>query len=137
MTLLLHPAASHQAPFFITAPGQTDVLSVATAVVLIGTLFGAGVFLLRLHTLPERIAHKRQKIQFDIVAVLGLLALFTHIHLFWVAGLLLALIEIPSFSSPLGRIAAALERMSGRAAPTATPVPDDPPPAGGLDGGTA
>jgi hypothetical protein len=31
------------------------------------------------------------------VAVLGLLALFTHIHLFWVAGLLLALIDFLIF----------------------------------------
>ena len=30
----------------------------------------------------------------EIVAILGLLALFTHIHLFWVAGLLLAMIEL-------------------------------------------
>ena len=36
-------------------------------------------------------AHKSQKLQFEIVAVLGLLALFTHVHLFWIAGLLLAL----------------------------------------------
>ena len=37
--------------------------------------------------------------------MLGLLALFTHMHLFWVAGLLLALIDIPDFSGSLGRIA--------------------------------
>jgi len=34
---------------------------------------------------------KSHKLQFEIVAVLGRLALFTHIHLFWVAGLLLVL----------------------------------------------
>ena len=33
----------------------------------------------------------------EIVAILGLLALFTHIHLFWVAGLLLAMIELGRF----------------------------------------
>jgi len=32
--------------------------------------------------MPERMAHKSQKLQFEIVAVLGLLALFTHNHLF-------------------------------------------------------
>ena len=42
-------------------------------------------------------AHKSQKLQFEIVAVLGLLALFTHIHLFWIAGLLLALVDLPDF----------------------------------------
>jgi hypothetical protein len=68
-----------------------------------------------LHTLPERLAHKSQKIQFEIVAVLGLLALFTHIHAFWVAGLLLALIELPDVGSFLGRIAGSVEKIAGRA----------------------
>ena len=65
-----------------------------------------------LHTLPERIAHKSQKLQFEIVAVLGLLALFTHIHLFWVAGLLLALIDLPDFGTPLRRIAGSVEKIA-------------------------
>jgi len=72
-----------------------------------------GVLFLRLHTLPERIAHSRHKLQLEIVAVLGLLALFTHIHLFWVAGLLLALIDLPDFGGWLSRIAAAVERIAG------------------------
>ncbi len=45
-----------------------------------------GVLMLRLHTLPERMAHKSQKLQFEIVAVLGLIALFTHMHIFWSRG---------------------------------------------------
>ena len=49
----------------------------------------------------------------EIVAVLGLLALFTHIHLFWVAGLLLALIEIPDVWNPLRRMAGALDKIAG------------------------
>jgi hypothetical protein len=43
---------------------------------------------------------------------LGLLALFTHVHLFWVAGLLLALIDIPDFGRPLRRMATSLERIA-------------------------
>jgi hypothetical protein len=58
-------------------------------------------------------AHKSQKLQFEIVAVLGLLALFTHMHIFWVAGLLLALIDLPDFGTPLRRIAGSLEKMAG------------------------
>src|SRR5262249_14195059 len=72
-----------------------------------------GILFLRLHTLPERLAHKSQKIQFEIVAVLGLLALFTHIHAFWVAGLLLALIDFPDFGSFMGRIAGSVEKIAG------------------------
>lgn len=110
-----HPLAPAHLPAFITTPGETDVLMVVTAIFLIGAVLAVGLLFLRLHTLPERMAHKSQKLQFEIVAVLGLLALFTHIHLFWVAGLLLALIEIPDFSGLFGRMAHALERMAGLA----------------------
>ena len=72
-----------------------------------------GILFFRLHTLPERIAHKSKKIQFEIVAVLGLIALFTHMHIFWIAGLLLAFIELPDFGTPLGRIAGATEKIAG------------------------
>lgn len=121
----LHPAASPHLPVFITAPDQTDVLMVAMAIVLIGAVLAAGVFFFWLHSLPERMVHN--KAQFDIVAVLALLSLFTHIHAFWVAALLLALIEIPnlsfpSFSKPLDRIAGSLETM----ATTAEPKPAAP-----------
>jgi len=111
----LNPLAPHHLPAFITAPGETDVLMVVTGVILLAAVLGVGLVFLRLHTLPERMAHKSQKLQFEIVAVLGLLALFTHIHLFWVAGLLLALIDIPDFSGQFGRMAHALERIAGTA----------------------
>src|SRR3989442_898530 len=113
MTASLHPAASHHLPAFITAPGETDVLMVGMAVFLLLAVLAVGILFLRLHTLPERIAHKGQKLQFEVVAVLGLLALFTHVHLFWVAGLLLALIEIPDFGGALGRIAGSVETIAG------------------------
>jgi hypothetical protein len=113
MTASLHPAASHHLPPFITAPGETDVLLVVMAVFLVIAVLAVGNLFLRLHTLPERIAHKSHKLQFEIVAVLGLLALFTHVHLFWVAGLLLALIDFPDFGRPLGRIAGSLEKIAG------------------------
>jgi hypothetical protein len=58
-------------------------------------------------------AHRSHKLQFEIVAVLGLLALFTHIHLFWVAGLLLAMIDIPDFGGSLNRIAGSTEKLAG------------------------
>ncbi|MGO4677724.1 hypothetical protein AB4Z40_33070 [Bosea sp. 2YAB26] len=126
----IHPAASHHLPSFITAPGETDYLMVAMAVVLVVAVLTVGIIFFRLHTLPERMAHKSNKLQFEIVAVLGLLALFTHIHLFWVAGLLLALIELPDFSGLFGRMAHALERIAGsapRRSGGATTEPPDPP----------
>jgi hypothetical protein len=108
-----HPAATHHLPSFITAPGETDVLMVVMAVILLLAVLMFGILFLRLHTLPERMAHKGHKIQFEIVAVLGLIALFTHMHIFWVAGLLLALIDIPDFGNALRRIAGSTEKMAG------------------------
>jgi len=97
----LNPAASHHVPAFITSPGETDVLMVIMSLFLVFAVLGFGILFLRLHTLPERIAHKSHKIQFEIVAVLGLIALFTHMHIFWIAGLLLALIDLPDFPIPV------------------------------------
>lgn len=113
MNASLHPAAPRHLPAFISAPDGTDVFMVVMAALLIIAVLAVGLLFLRLHTLPERIAHKHHKLQFEIVAVLGLLALFTHIHAFWVAGLLLALIDIPDFGWPLRRIAGSLEKIAG------------------------
>jgi multisubunit Na+/H+ antiporter MnhF subunit len=109
----LHPAASHYLPSFITAPGETDVLMVVTAVILAVSIVMFGILFLRLHSLPERMAHGSHKLQLEIVAVLCLIALLTHIHAFWVAALLLALVDIPDFGGWLGRIAGAVERIAG------------------------
>ena len=109
----IHPAASHHLPPFIIGPGETDILMLVVAVVLILAVLLVGVLYFRLHALPEHIAHRSHKLQLEIVAVLGLLALFTHEHLFWIAGLLLALIDFPDFGGLLGRIARSLERMAG------------------------
>jgi hypothetical protein len=108
-----HPIATEHLPAFITAPGDTDVLMVVVALILALSVMAFGILFLRLHTLPERIAHKSHKIQFEIVAVLGLIALFTHMHIFWIAGLLLALIDMPDFGSSLNRIAGSTEKLAG------------------------
>ena len=86
---------------------------VVVGIVLIGAVLAVGNLYLHLHTLPERMAHKSQKLQFEIVAVLGLLALFTHNHLFWVIGLFLAMVDLPDFGTPLSRIAGSAEKMAG------------------------
>ena len=112
MSATPHPAAPHHLPSFITAPGETDVLMVVSAIILIAAIAAFGTLFLRLHTLPERMAHGSLKLQFEIVAVLGLLALFTHQHIFWVAGLLLALVDLPDFGTPPRRIAGSLESMA-------------------------
>jgi hypothetical protein len=115
----LHPAAPHHLPGFITGPGDTDWLMIGVGIFLIVAVVGVGNLYLHLHTLPERMAHKSQKLQFEIVAVLGLLALFTHNHLFWVIGLFLAMVDMPDFTTPLHRIAGSVDKMAG-----VTPEPD-------------
>src|SRR5262245_10118848 len=115
----LHEAASHHLPVFITAPGHTDWLFVVMAIVVTGSVLGIGVFFFWLHSLPERMVHN--KVQFDPVAGLSLISLFTHIHAFWVAALIIALIEFPQFSWPdfsssMTRIAASLETMASSGA---------------------
>jgi hypothetical protein len=100
-------------PFFITPPGETDVLMVATGVFLVAAVLGVGVLYWKLHALPEHIAHRSHKLQMEVVAVLGLIALFTHMHIFWIIGLLLAMIDLPDFGTPLRRMAGSLEKMAG------------------------
>lgn len=109
----VHPAAPHHLPFFITRPGETDVLMVVLAFILLAAVLGFGVFFLRLHSLPEHIAHKGKKMQAELVAVLCLVSLFTHMHIFWIIALVLAMLEVPDFSSPLNRIAGSAERLAG------------------------
>lgn len=62
------------------------MLLVATGGFLILFVLTFGVLMLRLHHLPEHVAQKEQKIQYQLVATLGLLAMFTHENLFWIAG---------------------------------------------------
>ena len=111
MTEPIHPAASNHLPWFITAPGETDVLAVVLGVILVLFVLMIGNLYFRLHALPEQLAHK--KIQFEIVCVLALLAMFTHMHIFWIAALLLALVDLPDFVTPLRRIARSTETIAG------------------------
>lgn len=114
MATEVNPAAGSHLPFFITAPGETDVLFNVMIFVVLLFLVLIGVFYFRIHALPEHIAHRTTKVQYEIVAVLALLALFTHNNAFWVAGLLLALIQLPDFTTPLTGMADSLARIAGR-----------------------
>jgi len=121
----LHPAAPHHLPGFITAPDDTDILMVVVGIILLAAILFVGNIYLQIHSLPERMAHKSQKLQFEIVAVLCLLALFTHNHLFWVIALLLAMVDLPDFSTPLRSIAGSVQKMAGI---PPDPDPSEPPP---------
>ena len=98
---------------------------VVIGIFLVATVLWVGTLYWRLHSLPERMAHKSQKLQFEIVAMLGLISLFTHMHIFWVAGLFLAMIDLPDFGTPMRSIADSVEthcrRHAGRTRPADRP----------------
>ncbi|MBH5397409.1 hypothetical protein HZZ13_06340 [Bradyrhizobium sp. CNPSo 4010] len=125
MSEQMHPAAPHHLPFFVPGPDGSDALMVVMAIFLIVIVLWVGTLYWKLHSLPERMAHKSQKLQFEIVAVLGLISLFTHMHIFWIAGLLLAMIDLPDFSTPLRTIAGSVERIADAAPQTPQLAPDD------------
>jgi len=110
----INPAATHHLPMFVVAPGESDILFNVMVVFVIVAIVLIGVLYFKIHALPEHIAHRTTKIQYEIVAVLGLLSLFTHEHIYWIIGLLLALIQLPDFSTPLVSMADSLAKMGGR-----------------------
>ncbi|MDN3273341.1 hypothetical protein QWJ07_03740 [Frankia sp. RB7] len=133
MSEQLHPMAPHHLPFYLAPGSGVDTLMVVMGIFLIGTVLWVGTLYWRLHSLPERMAHKSQKLQFEIVAVLGIISLFTHLHIFWVAGLLLAMIDLPDFGTPLRSIAGSVEKIAdatpgaeGDVAEPGSPPPEKP-----------
>ncbi|WP_316397273.1 hypothetical protein [Bradyrhizobium sp. 33ap4] len=135
MSEQMHPAAPHHLPFFIPGADGSDTLMVVMGIFLVATVLWVGTLYWKLHSLPERMAHKSQKLQFEIVAVLGLISLFTHMHIFWVAGLLLALIDLPDFGTPMRSIADSVERIADATPGAAEPVAESGP-GGSPDGRT-
>ncbi len=90
------------------AGANSDPLMVVMAVILIVLVLVAGVFYFKLHAIPEHIAHGKNHTQIQLITILTILALFTHNNIFWVAALVLAVVELPDFLSPLKSIAKSL-----------------------------
>lgn len=119
-----HPMAPHHLPGFITPPGETDFLFVGAIIFFVILVLMIGSLYFKLHALPERIAHGTSHLQFQLVAVLSLIALFTHNNLFWIAALLLALVPIPDFWTPLANMAESLAVLAGRKLRPISPAGD-------------
>ena len=116
MTATPNPLATTHVPFFVTAPGETDVLFNVTLAFVVICIILTGVVFLTIHSLPERMAHKSKKILLDLIALLCLLALLTHEHLFWFVAIVLAFIDIPDFLTPVNRIASSVASIAGQEA---------------------
>jgi hypothetical protein len=80
-------------------------------------IISVGVLYFSLHSLPERMSHKTNQVQASIVALLCLLALFTHNHAFWIVAILLAFIRIPDFETPIYAISDSLKRLAQNTPP--------------------
>ena len=90
------------------AGAENDPLMTVMVIIVVVAVLIAGVLYFKLHAIPEQIAHGKNHAQVQLIAVLTVLALFTHNNLFWVAALVLAVVELPDFLSPLKSIAKSL-----------------------------
>ncbi|KIC37006.1 hypothetical protein [Leisingera sp. ANG-M7] len=103
-----HPMAAGHIPSYVTAADGSDFLFTFMAVFTIVLILLIGVAYFTLHALPEKMAHKSNHPQFQLVGILALLALFTHNNIFWVAAILMAGFQIPDLAAPLRAIADAV-----------------------------
>ncbi len=108
----LHPMAPHYIPGWLPDPASGDPFMTVMIIFVVGLVLGLGVFYLKLHALPEQMAHGTGASQLQLVSVLAILALFTHNNIFWILALLIAGINIPDFLSPLQSIARSLKKLS-------------------------
>ena len=109
-----HAMAPHHLPAFLPGPDGGDILFNIVAVCGIALVLGIGTLYFTLHALPEKMAHRSSSTQFQLIAILALLALFTHNNIFWVIALLLAAIELPNVTAPLRSIADSLKQINER-----------------------
>ena len=104
-----HSLATEHLPMFISGPGETDAFFIAVAVMVILAIMVVGALYFTLHALPERMAHRANSNQIQLISVLLLVALFTHNNYFFIGALLLASVRLPDWSTPLVSIAKSLE----------------------------
>lgn len=115
-------------PFFVTGPGESDLLYTAVTVFLVLVALGFGGLYFTIQAIPDRLADGASKVQLQIVGLLGLLSLFTMNNAFWVAALLLAAVRIPDIVTPLKDIARELGARNQPASLPQSPPGALPPP---------
>jgi hypothetical protein len=114
MSVNLHPLAPEHLPRYIGTADGGDPLFTVVLWLLVILFMVIGNFYLKLHALPERMAHRQNNTQLQAIAVLAILALFTHNNIFWVAALLLGVVRFPDFSTPINSIAESLAKLAGQ-----------------------
>jgi len=116
-----HPMMPEHLPRYLAAADGTDYLFTVVIYIVVGVALLLGVGYFTLHALPERMAHKSNATQLQLVSILAIIALFTHNNIFWVAALVLAAFRPPDLVGPLASMAQSLSIMSNRMAETASP----------------
>jgi hypothetical protein len=109
-----HDLAPHHLPRFIPGPDGSDPLFTIVVVLILILGLVLGVVYFKLHALPERMAHRKNSTQLQLIAVLAILALLTHNNIFWVVALLLAVVRLPDFITPLNSIDQSLKTLAER-----------------------
>lgn len=105
MNETLGAIAHEHLPFYITGPGETDILFGAVAVALVAILIGFGALYFTIQAIPDRMVEGAGKAQMQVVGLLGLISLFTMNNAYWIAAILLAAVRIPDIVTPLQEIA--------------------------------
>jgi len=99
-------------PFFITGPGESDVLFTAVSISLVLVIISFGALYFTIQAIPDRLAEGTSKAQMQIVGILGLISLVTLNNIYWVAALLLGAMRIPDLVTPFKSISRSLKRLS-------------------------
>lgn len=114
MTENTHPLAPHHLPHYFSGADGSDSLFTLMIFLGVGAIILLGVFYFTLHSLPERMAHKGNATQIQLISILCILALFTHNSIFWVLALVLAAFRPPDLVTPLNAMADALQSLVKR-----------------------
>lgn len=110
----IHPMAPHHLPSYFAGPDGSDSLFTIMVFLVVIVILLLGVLYFTLHSLPERMAHKSNATQLQLISILCILALFTHNNLFWVLALVLAAFRPPDLISPLNSMAESLQKIVAR-----------------------
>ena len=70
-------AARDYLPWYVTGPGETDVLFGLVAFALVLIVIGFGALYFTIQAIPDRMVKGTSKTQMQIVGLLGLVSLFT------------------------------------------------------------
>lgn len=109
---LTHPLAPEHLPFFVTGPGQSDVLFNGLVVFVVVVILMVGVFYMHLHSVPDRMAHNANHTQLQLIGILTLIALVTHNNIYWVIAIVIAALNPPDLITPINSIARSLRKMA-------------------------